>query len=478
MRPLPGGSRAFLAVIALAAALAFPLAAQDSGVSADTGADSEEDLFGAETVTETKSDAAATPQKDFLKYDMVKVGGSASGSLGLTGTWLDPWNAGIDPLKPDSRRLTPSMSDSIKITAKPSEDFGVNMEFRASNPFASSSSVLTGATYVAAGTNPYTSLPYPASVKTTSTSLTLPSIKVWSLYSKFSWKDVVFMSFGKQSLAWGVSQSFFQPANDIFALNVVDFSNTGAEREGPIAFKAQYPLPLSMANAYFYAGVPDTTTLDINDLRVAAKAEGNFGNTELAAAGYYAYSDHPRAILMGTTGNGTFNFFGEAVAKWGSERYFLSSPILAAQKADQLWFSGTAGGFYSNTDWNLTASAAYFYNGEGQSGVTAKEAYAYYYMHQSEIDRAKFGTHYAAASISFSELFVDQLSFMVYGVGNISDRSFIVAPSLTWKFFDYMKAKTGATLSFGPEGSEYTLMGGGKPSAAFSLSLDLGSGSF
>ncbi|MEI6385143.1 MAG: hypothetical protein WCQ50_00810 [Spirochaetota bacterium] len=476
MRPLLRGSRACLIVVALATALALPLAAQDSGAAADTQAGSEAELFGAETVTETKSDTTATPQKDFLKYDVVKVGGLASGSLGLTGTWLDPWKAGIDPLKPDSRRLTPSLSDSIKITAKPSEDFGVNMEFRTSNPFASSTSVLTGASYRA--DNPFTPTLVDPGVTTTSTTLTLPSIKVWLLYSKFSWHDAVFMSFGKQSLAWGVSQSFFQPANDIFALNVVDFSNTGAEREGPIAFKAQYPLPFSMANAYFYAGVPDTAALDINDLRVAAKAEGNFGTTELAAAGYYSYNDHPRGILMGTTGNGTFNFFGEAVGKWGSERYFLSSPILAAQKADQLWFSGTAGGYYSNSDWYLTASAAYFYNGEGQSGVTAKEAYAYYYVHQSEIDRAKFGTHYAAASISFSQLFVEQLSFMVYGVGNISDRSFIIAPSLTWKFFDYMKAKTGATLSFGPEGSEYTLMGGGKPSASFSLSLDLGSGSF
>lgn len=489
--------------VALAIAAPAAVAAQDSGgsTSSSTAApaassSSDDALFGAETVTQSTADATATaPQKDFLKYEATLVSGSIDGSLALGAAWADPWNKTIDLLNPDSKGLTPSLDGAVKIIAKPATDFGVNMEFRTSNPFSNSETVLSSASYYPASP-PF--VPSPG-VVTKSTTFSIPNISLWSLYSKFSWNDTLYFSFGKQPLAWGVSKSFFQPADDIFALTAVDYSNTGAEREGPIAFKAQYGIPLTMTNFYFYAGVPDTTNLQLGDLRLATKAEANFGNTELAAGAYYAYNDHPRALLMGTTGNGDFNFFGEAVGKWGSERYFLSegtpvapgypTPISGAQKADQLWFSGTVGGYYMNSDNNITVSVAYFYNGEGQTGVTALEAYRYFFANQSEADRIHFGTHYAALSFSKSKLLVDELSFSVYAVGDLSDQSFFVAPSLTWTFFDYLKLALGSTLTFGPDGSEYpTLYSAGfaasnpdlfgKPSASVSLTATLGSGAF
>jgi len=457
----PSPARLLALAAALAAAATLALAAQDRGGSGSTGT-SDDSMFGAETIVQTKPAAGdAAPQDEFLKYDQVKIGGSIAGSLGWTATWKDPWKTTPDPVDPDSTVLKPSLQGRVKIAAKPSTDFGVNMEFREAWPFFSTTKVLTSAT--------------------TSAAIEQLNLSVWSLYSKFSWKDSLFFSFGKQPLAWGVSKSYFQPANDIFALSAVDFADTAAEREGPIVFKAQYPVPLTMSNVYFYAGVPDAASLGMRDLRLAAKAEASLGNTELAVGGFYSYDDHPRVLLMGTTGNGDFNFFGEAVAKWGSERYFLSAGLpfpSGAQKADQLWFSGTVGGFYTNSDQNIAVSASYYYNGEGQSGVSAKEAYAYYSMHQSEIDRMKFGTHYAALSFSKSKLLVDELSFMVYAVGDLSDRSCMVAPAFTWQFFDYASMKLGATLTFGPDGSEYTMMGGGKPSAAVNISFDLGSGAF
>ncbi|MEI6876265.1 MAG: hypothetical protein WCL50_14180 [Spirochaetota bacterium] len=474
-RSLPAAWRGFLlgacAILSLAG-----LAAQDTA-SGSTSAD-DEALFGAETVTESKPSDVA-PQAEFLKYDQVKVGGSLTGNLGYTATWIDPWNSTPNPIKPDSRALQPALTGTVKISAKPSADFGVNMDFRSTWPFFTTKSFLTSASYYA--DNTLTPVTVDPGITTKSDSLTTTNLNIWALYSKFSWRDALFFSFGKQPLAWGVSKSFFQPANDIFALAPVDFADTSAEREGPIVFKAQYPLPLELSSLYFYAGVPDGTSLDLGDARIALKAETSFLNTELAAGGFYSWNDHPRALLMGTTGTGDFNFFGEAVGKWGSERYFLEKAgpaTVGAQKADQLWFSGTVGGYYTNTDNNIVVSLAYYYNGEGQTGVTAKEAYAYYYFKQSEIDRMKFGTHYAGFSFSKQKLLVDDLSFTVYGVGDLSDQSFLLAPSFTWLFFDYASAKLGAVLTFGPNGSEYTMMGGGKPSAAVNLTLTLGNGAF
>jgi hypothetical protein len=469
-----------VALLALGAALllqALGLAAQDTGGSAS----SDDSLFGAETVTESKPADAAAPEAGFLKYDQVKVGGSITSSLGYSATWIDPWNKAPNLLSPDSKALQPAVQGIVKITAKPLSDFGVNMDFRSSWPFYTTKSFLTSATYSPGITTP---IVVPAGVTTKSDSITTTNFNIFALYSKFSWKDRLYFSFGKQPLAWGVSKSFFQPADDIFALTPVDYGNLTAEREGPIAFKAQYPLPINMSNLFLYAGVPNSTTLDVSDLRLAAKAETTVGNTEIAAAGFYSYNDHPRFLVMGTTGTGDFNFFGEAIGKWGSERYFLSktgSFVTGAQKADQAWFSGTAGAYYTNSDYNIIVSASYYYNGEGQTGVSAQDAFTYYYLHQDQIDRIKFGTHYAALSFSQSKIFVDNLSVMVYGLGDLSDGSFMLTPSLSWKFFDYLTMKLGGTFSFGPNGSEWVFASSptsGKPSASLNLSFDLGSGAF
>ncbi|HUX42320.1 MAG TPA: hypothetical protein VMV83_14225 [Rectinemataceae bacterium] len=481
---------------ALLAASLLPLAAQaasaGTGATSSTpssegsasGASSDDSLFGAETVTQSTTDAtAAAPQKDFLKYDVTRVGGSIAGNLGWTATWADPWAKSIDLASPTVNSLSPSLTGAVKIIAKPSTDFGVNMEFRTSNPFSVSSSSQSSLASLGGS--------YAATQNT-------PNLTVWSLYSKFSWNDTLFFSFGKQPLAWGVSKSFFQPADDIFALSAVDNTNTGADREGPIAFKAQYGIPLTMTNFYFYAGVPDSSNPNLGDLRYAAKAETSIGNSEVAVAGYYSWNDHPRALIMGTTGFGNLNFFGEAVGKWGSERYFLSpaTPAFpglpaatAAQKPDQLWFSGTVGGYYIDSDNNITVTASYYYNGEGQTGVSAETYFLYVAQHPTEFDRMHFGTHYAALSFSKTKLLADELSFSVYGIGDLSDQSFLVSPILTWQFFDYLSVALGSTLTFGADGSEYpTLMSTtfasatnnlmGKPSASVSLTATLGSGAF
>ena len=127
-----------------------------------------------------------------------------------------------------------------------------------------------------------------------------------------------------------------------------------------------------------------------------------------------------------------------------------------------------------------------------QTGVSAQQAYTYYFAmsgNSSKADRMHFGTHYVSASFSKTKLLVDELSFSVYGLGDLSDQSFMISPRLTWAFFDYLSVALGSTLSFGPDGSEYpTLMSApyaasnpslfGKPSASVSLTATLGSGAF
>ena len=398
---------------------------------------------------------ADAPQKAFLKYDQVKVGGYVKSSLGGSLVWDDPWSGASDSAAVDDSYLSPALSGRLTITAKPVEEFGVNMDFRMSYPFSTTTTVGTA-------------------------SVTVPNISVWALYSKFSINDAVFMSFGKQPMAWGVSKGFFQPADDIFATSAVDYTDLTAEREGPLAFKAMIPIPKTMTNFYFYAGLPANGYTKPEELRVAAKAEINVGNTELAVAGYYCYNDFPRALVMATTGTGKFNFFGEAIAKYGS--YVLTSASAADKISDKFFFDGTIGGYYTDSNENLTILAQVLYNGEDQSDVSSTAYYMYYLTstaNAAALHGIKYSPWYAGAMISKTELFTEDLSAVVYAVANISDLSGFVVPSVTYAFTDYTSVKLSASFTFGETGDEYIVLSQKpKPGASLSLTFTLGTGTF
>lgn len=452
-----------------------------SGDQAQSSSQSDDELFGEETVTEASKEASE-PSKGFIKYDQTKVGGSITATMDYTAVYMNSASAIDDP---SYYYLSPVATGKVTLSAKPSTDFGVNMDFRMSYPYYSNYSYLTGATY------------YPALQKliTTGSTLSVPDFQVWALYSKFSVGDALFMSFGKQPVAWGVARGFFQPADNVFAESAVDLDDYSAEREGPIAFKAMYTIPHTMTNFYLIAGLPSSAADNPKpeDLRFAAKAEFNAGNTEFAFAGFYGYNDHARALAMATTGIGSFNFFAEAIGKYGSERYFYSADTgVWAQRDDQLYFSGTAGGYYSGLDGDLTILAQYYYNGEGQEGASAQDIYSHYMLKNSEIDGLNLRTHYAGLSISRSELFTSDFSVGLYAIADLSDLSGIVVPSATYAFTDYFKIKLQAAFNFGDAGTEYILMGpdfkylsksgassfAGEPGVALSLFATLGSGNF
>jgi hypothetical protein len=495
---------AFLAAAFLLAGAAS-LGAQDSAAvtTAPQNSGNEDDMFGQEEkVTQANQvSSEAGDKSEFLKYDQTKIGGSVTGKLGYDSIWSPAWQGNAKLFKPDDYYLAPDVEGKVTLVAKPSTDFGVNMDFRMSWPYATTNTVGTGN-----ADNPLT-LNVDESKKTIST----PNITIWSLYSKFNWHDKVYFSFGKQPLSWGVSKGYFQPADDIFAVSAtIDPTDTGAEREGPISLKTTVPLSVTK-NLYFYMGIPTPSSssgsatlssgatvpkVDPGDMRLAVKGEFGFGSTEAALAAFYSYADYPRALAMATTGVGPWNLYGEAVIKYGSERYFIkensSVPMLGLSgedASDRLYFTGTLGGYYTNSERYLTIALAYMYNGEAQKNVDAAEALAYYEANIDRVDRIKFGTHYAFASISKTDILPDtfgsdKLSASLIAIANLSDMSGIVMPSLTWTFFDYMSLKTGFSFNFGEAGDEYVTYGVGsdygatEPGVALNLLLTVGTGSF
>lgn len=455
----------FLAALALA-----PLAAQDAD---------DEDVFGQEEqVTQTTEQTQnAAPRDELLTSAVPWINGTFTGRVGLDWSWSDVWGSGFDFLNPTSHGLSQSTTGvKLGFVARPKNDISITGQVRASYPFVREIEAVTS---VVEG---------PPLIVTTAT-YTVADFTVWSLYSKFTWNDALFFTFGKQPIKWGTGY-FFSPADDVFARSEVDISNPTAEREGPLALKVQYPIPRSMNNLYAFAVLPASNDLaalaamEAGDIAVAAKAEFLFGNTELALAGYYQRDQRPQVILTGTTGTGDFNFFAEGTAAFPSsqsEAYIeegavawdsTDSDYTVADRSAEALFSATAGALYTNADWNFTAVGQYLYNGRGYASLTLRD------ILQATFDRAvsqpagepeisltsiagtigglgKLGQHYGVVYLGWTSLWGSTWDFSVLAIANFSDGSGYVKPTLSFSCFNYVTLSGGASFSWGGEGTEF-----------------------
>jgi hypothetical protein len=87
------------------------------------------------------------------------------------------------------------------------------------------------------------------------------------------------------------------------------------------------------------------------------------------------------------------------------------------------------------------------------------------------------GRHYAAASFSKSDFLVDDLSFTMFAVGNLSDFSAYLKPSLSYAFFDGMSISLSTLFAVGFDSGEYVVLNDGR-AFGVSIALTLGSGAF
>jgi hypothetical protein len=507
----------FVALLLAALGLA-PLAAQDSA-AASAGDVFGDDVFNTEeSVTQTTEQTQnAAPRDEILTSAVPWITGSFTGRVGFDWTWNDVWTPDFGAFDPSSYGLSQSAT-SVKLgfVARPQADISVAGQVRTSYPFVQQIEAVTGVTNT------------PAFAVTTTT-YTVPDFTVWSLYSKFTWKDLLFFTFGKQPIKWGTGY-FFSPADDIFAQSEVDIADPTAEREGPLALRVQFPIPLTMHNLYALAVLPqssDPTALagmKPEDIALAGKAEFFFGNTEVAAAGYYQRNQRPQAVLMATTGTGDFNFFAEGTAAFASpqgEAYvemasapvpmlnpLVTSKFSVIDRSGQALFSATGGAMYTNQDWNFTAVGQYLYNGRGYAALSLGD------ILEAAFDRTlgqpageptlnissiastisglgKIGQHYGVVSLGWTSLWDSKWDFSVLAIANFSDSSGFVKPTLSLRCLNYVTLSGGASFSWGGDGSEFADPAGilaavttgdagfvSRPTMSLSLNASIGTASF
>jgi hypothetical protein len=476
--------------IAAAAALSGAAFAQDPIVVDESALFGDEAADTVEAVPEGKKDAAVAT---FLKTDTVRIGGSFSGSVGADWIMRKPWT---DPAL-DDHGLSVTAAGDLFFDARPSEDFRVYGKAKASYPFSTTESFLTSATYKPAVG------PIPAYVATSSDSITTPNISVFELFADWTYNDKLFLRFGKHTVKWGVGY-FFSPA-DVINLGSIDPLDPEAQREGPVSLRLLYPVLGTQTNLWAYAIMPQGEDPKPEDIAAAAKLEFLLAKSwEIGIGGYYKY-DHPERAMITVSGSiWKLNVFGEAVGAWGSDKSFVTDVGAALpgfyateKRKDELFFSGTAGFSYSNTDDHWNVAAQYLYDGEGYANADREalidDARANETLIKAALAMAGLpdstytsllkgliydsGRHYAALSATKSELFCKDLSVGALVWANLSDFSGFARPYVSYELFDKTSLELSATFVFGSEDSEYVVLNEGT-ALTLGFKASLGSGTF
>ena len=444
----------------------------------------EDELFGGdEMITVTETTDAPDPLSDILTTETLHIGGSFSGSLQADWKWNDPWSDPLlanlpDSFQPDTAELSPALSASLYFDARPTETTRFYGSAKSAWPFEN----------------------------TTTEGIAVPDIQIFELFSDFNWDDRVFFRFGKQTITWGVGY-FFSPA-DVLNIQAIDPEDPTVQREGPVSLRAHYPIPGSQNNLWAYA-VFDSPDMRPEDTALAAKAEFVLGPWELGLGGWYRYSSTSplRGMLTASGSVGQVSLFGEASLSLGSERKWVEyvdalqpGYVSYLEDSTSLFFKGSAGFMYANDDLKLSLTGQYLYDAEGyakddresliadaKANETAIKLALSVLPSIDDVDAAfsgfvkglivNSGRHYAALSLSRTELFTEDLSLNVFAMANLSDFSGFARPGLSYQLFEGASLGLSALFAFGPEDSEYLVLNDG-PAVGITVNSTLGSGRF
>jgi hypothetical protein len=428
--------------------------AQETG-GIDTDIDS---LFGDEEVVteapaQNPTDAAkVNPVTAALKSDKVRIGGSFYGSMTPSATWSDFWDGDLS-LNDSNTSLGASLKSTLFFDARPTEDFRVYGSVKAAYPFSTE----------------------------TTDGISVPNLSVFELFADFTLNDKVYFRIGKSTVKWGVGY-FWSPA-DVINLESINVLDAEAQREGPINFRVNVPIPNTQNNLYFYTILDsDYAAIDFETTALAAKAEFLLGNYEVGLGAYYRYDTAERGMLTLTGPLGDLDIFGEAMVSRGSAKTFVTSiapnGTIAYRSNDDIrssfFFSASAGFLYSNQNENLTLVGQYYFNGEGYSpadkDTLVDDAYIAIALNPASSQQlfaslasliSGSGQHYAALMLSKGELFsLEDLSASIIAIANLSDLSGIVKPSVSWSVVDNFKLTLSPMFLFGPSGSgEFSMAG-------------------
>lgn len=274
--------------------------------------------------------------------------------------------------------------------------------------------------------------------------------------------ETVFVTAGKEPVRWGISR-IWQPSDFLNPLRR-DPIALFDQRLGIAIVKVHLPIESLGWNFYAIANLEEAD--ELQKIGGAFRAELVFWTAELTVSASFRKDSPVRLGADLSFGAWLFDFRAEVgIAHRVRTPFYRGDPsfddgvtiedLQAVEKYDRrdAWIPQVVAGVeiaipYTEQD-NLIVAAEYFFN---DFGVSNPELYPF-----MAIDRQfvpfYVGRHYAALILLlFGPGSWDDTSFTLYGIGNLSDRSFLARLQYTVSFFNYLTVNAYGNVHFGEKG--------------------------
>ena len=344
---------------------------------------SDDDLFGGDDflIEEIEDVSAKSDLSKGMLFDngSVKIGGSLSASASLSTTLYQKDTEFADNLKKST--LSPSLSSSITLDARPNQDLRLFSRFNLSYPFTGN------------------------------------VLNVKEMFTDFNAGDYVSFRFGLHTVTWGTGL-FYSPVSDMINTSSIDPEHRDEQVDGSLNLRTLINIPGTMNNLWFYV-IPDKGTWQARDTALAVKGEFVAGGWELGAGAFYKYNTAPRAMLTASGSIKKWALFGEAVYQYGSDREWLEKQSFDDKKSV---FKATAGFMRSWTDPDISLLAQYYFDGNDFEAGEFEDVG--FYLQHMPLVMAEYPTkgHNLAESLGFSKLFgCKDLSLSLLGITNFTE---------------------------------------------------------
>lgn len=281
-------------------------------------------------------------------------------------------------------------------------------------------------------------------------------LRLDQLWLKLDVGRVAYLTLGKQRIRWG-SGRFWNPT-DFLNQTVRDPLDVFDRRLGVNLAKVHFPLEALASNLYLIGDLEDITRPD--DIGLAARAEAAFWTTEISTT---ASVRRGRPLRFGadlSSGLWLFDVRAEVAATFNSSQPFFSGDVdlergvlpREVSRADEWIFQAVLGGEvaipYSDTD-SAIVGVEYFFNDAGYDDprlyplLFAEGAFVPLYV----------GRHYAAAYLVFAQPgSLDDATFIISAIGNLSDQSFLTRLDFSTLFLTFLTLNLWVATHYGNVG--------------------------
>jgi len=318
-----------------------------------------------------------------------------------------------------------------------------------------------------------------------------PHVALDQLWLRFDVAHRVFVTAGKQHARWGTGH-FWAPT-DYLHLRRRNPLDVFDARSGTTMLKLHVPVESRAWNFYGYALTESTdATSSLNRVAGAVRAEIVFGNAELGLGAFVQRHHKPKLAVDLSTGLGDFDLYGELALRDGGEIdrvQYAPNAAVPTFDAPPSWETPAqtglreleqvaaayypvhrsqgikaqaVGGFsyshkYNDND-TFTLGAEYFYNGLGHRGPAPYPGLVLPRSYELA-DPATFfylGQHYAAVFFTLPAPYsLDNHSFTLSALGNLSDKSFITRLDYSLAVLTHLRFEAFASARYGNENGEF-----------------------